>query len=184
MAPASSSSLDNANNNGTADAKLVKLKDKFAKSVAYIQSNPAESKVTPAMQLSFYGLFKQATVGPNKTPAVRFGAFYQALIVHICTNNLTNHRKLRSSHHHNAAVATQSRRLLKGERILVHAFYFCLFSKISFPINNSIHMNLSLSLSLLQWKAWKDLKTLSSEKAMRRYVRFTAFPCRSQRPYE
>jgi diazepam-binding inhibitor (GABA receptor modulating acyl-CoA-binding protein) len=86
---------------GGAASDLDKLRAKFHRAVAYVQGNPAESKVTPAMQLAFYALFKQATVGPNKTPA--------------------------------------------PSRVKV--------------------------VDYLKWEAWKNLKTLSSERAMKRYVK-------------
>ena len=46
-----------------------KLKRKFDAAVEYITKNPASDKVTPQLQLAFYSLFKQATTGPNKSPA-------------------------------------------------------------------------------------------------------------------
>jgi len=77
-----------------------KLVAKFNRAVEYITTNPASDKVTPQLQLTFYSLFKQATVGPNRTPAP-----------------------------------------------------------------SRVRM-----VDRLKWQAWKDLKNLSSEKAMIRYL--------------
>ena len=50
-------------------SKRAQLESKFRRALEYITTNPASDKVTPQMQLEFYSLFKQATVGANKTPA-------------------------------------------------------------------------------------------------------------------